>query len=206
MPEDTGRTRQKARTRRALLEAARRLMERGENPAVAAVADEAGISRATAYRYFADAEVLTLEAALDGEVLSPEAVLEGANDVRERVLRVQRYTFMLVRGAESRFRLFLARALDASVAGRGTPRGARRLAMYEAALAPIRERMDPEAHETLLCALAALSGIEAHVALRDVCGLDDARADAVTAAAAAALLDRFLPLVKGGGGGRQVPA
>ena len=43
-----GRVQQKARTRRDLLKAARRLMDSGELFSVNAVADAAGISRATA--------------------------------------------------------------------------------------------------------------------------------------------------------------
>src|SRR3954471_22991017 len=50
--ETSGRTRQKARTRRALVEAARELLAAGSNPTVEQAADRAGVARATAYRYF----------------------------------------------------------------------------------------------------------------------------------------------------------
>ena len=50
--EATGRTKQKARTRAALLDAARALLSEGRTPTVEEAAEAAAISRATAYRYF----------------------------------------------------------------------------------------------------------------------------------------------------------
>ena len=88
---DLGRTSQKARTRRDLLAAARRVLDRGQTFSVNAVADEAAISRATAYRYFSDPDALMLEAVLDGQFATPEEVVGDAEDTRERVHRVQRY-------------------------------------------------------------------------------------------------------------------
>ena len=72
---DTGRTNQKLRTRKALLDAARALAARGEPVTVTAAAAEAGISKATAYRYFAASDALTMEAALDGVFATAEAVV-----------------------------------------------------------------------------------------------------------------------------------
>ena len=193
----TRRISQKARTRRELLTAARRVMERGEPVTVTAAADEAGISRATAYRYFSNADVLTLEAALDGKVASPEEIVGDAEDVRERVLRVQQYLFALVRGAEAQFRLFLARALDSWVANGGEAaqeiRGGRRLPMYEHALLPVKSQMARSDFEFLVHSLSAVSGMEAYIALKDVCRLDDAMADKIAVSNIEAILDRLLP-------------
>ena len=49
---ETGRSRQKQRTRDQLLASARKLIESGDTPGVEAVAEASGISRTTAYRYF----------------------------------------------------------------------------------------------------------------------------------------------------------
>src|SRR4028119_681710 len=64
------------RTRRAMIEAATRLVREGASPSITEVADAAGVSRATAYRYFPTqesllAEVLVpdLETALAAEAL-----------------------------------------------------------------------------------------------------------------------------------------
>ena len=49
------------RTRRAMIEAATRLVREGASPSVTEVADAAGVSRATAYRYFPTQESLLAE-------------------------------------------------------------------------------------------------------------------------------------------------
>src|SRR5215210_1713591 len=54
----TGRTNQKARTREALISAARQLLARGITPTIEAAAAEASIGRTTAYRYFPNSRAL----------------------------------------------------------------------------------------------------------------------------------------------------
>lgn len=194
---DIGRTNQKARTRKALLRAAVALMQKGEPVSVLSAATEAGVSKATAYRYFSASEPLTVEAMLDAKVATPEEIVGAAEDVRERVLRVQRYLMDLTRASETQFRLFLARALDASVASGGDMsrqiRGGRRLPMYEHALAPVRHRMKRRDFEFLVLSLSAASGMESYLALKDVCRVDDATADRIAASNVEAILDRLLP-------------
>jgi AcrR family transcriptional regulator len=56
--ELTGRVNQKARTRDALIEAARRLLASGVSPTMEGAADAASISRTTAYRYFPNLRAL----------------------------------------------------------------------------------------------------------------------------------------------------
>jgi AcrR family transcriptional regulator len=69
---DAGRPNQRSRTRKDLLEAASRLMRQGRRPTVEEVAEEALVSRATAYRYFPSADALLVEAPLEGAVPEPE--------------------------------------------------------------------------------------------------------------------------------------
>src|SRR5918997_4653355 len=72
--ERTGRTNQKARTRTALLDAARALLAEGVSPTVEQAADRATISRTTAYRYFANQRALLT--AVFPEIAS-ESLLDG---------------------------------------------------------------------------------------------------------------------------------
>src|SRR5262245_36580493 len=62
------RVNQKRRTRLALVQAARRLLGEGSTPTLADVADEALVSRATAYRYFPSQEHLLLEVVLERSI------------------------------------------------------------------------------------------------------------------------------------------
>ena len=62
---------QRLRTRKDLLRAASRLMKQGRKPSLEEIAEDALVSRATAYRYFPNVEQLLLEASLD--VAIPEA-------------------------------------------------------------------------------------------------------------------------------------
>src|SRR5579862_1725422 len=113
------RLRQKLRTRAALLAAARDLVAQGTTPTLAAVADGALVSRATAYRYFPTQEALLLELPLD--VAAPTvASLFGADapsDPEDRVALVQNALYDLARDHETQFRLFLRSSLLRSLNG-----------------------------------------------------------------------------------------
>src|SRR6059058_4946303 len=88
--QDTGRVKQKRRTRAAIVAAAAELLRAGHTPSVNEVADAADVSRRTVYQYFPTLEQLLLDATLG--LLSQRAVdeaIEGADtrggDVEERV-------------------------------------------------------------------------------------------------------------------------
>ena len=69
-PAGAGRPNQKSRTRKDLLQAAARLVRQGRNPGLEEIAEEAMVSRATAYRYFPDVGALLVESAVD--IATPE--------------------------------------------------------------------------------------------------------------------------------------
>ena len=128
----------------------------------------------------------------------PEVVVGDATDVVERVRRVHRYLFAFTRNNENAHRLFLAKALETWVSEGGRPkgqlRGARRLPMFEYALQPVRDVLPPVVFTQLLNSLSAASGIECYIALKDVCGLDDAEADLISWSNIEAILLRALKL------------
>ena len=192
---------QKNRTRAALLDAARTIIARGETPTVATVARAAGVSRATAYRYFSDPGVLAIEAVLDLDVASAQTLLEGVDEVRARVHAVARYFRAFTRTHEVGLRAFLAQVMLSWAPGGREPisRGARRVPAFEAALAPARTAMSSRAHADCVAALATTTGLEPHIVLSDVCGLDAERADRVAESMVDAILDRYLGVSEASG-------
>src|SRR5262245_13447201 len=91
--ERTGRTAQKARTRTALLDVTRDLLARGRTPTVEEAAETAGISRATAYRYFPNQRALLVAAHPEIETTS----LLGDDPPADAEARLERTTRELVR-------------------------------------------------------------------------------------------------------------
>jgi len=178
-----GRPNQKRRTRKALLEAAGRLMRQGRRPSFEEVAEEALVSRATAYRYFSGVEALLVEAALDLEVPAPEILFAGeptANPLA-RLLMVDRAMQAMIRGNEPALRQMLIHSLEQRLRGATDlpARQNRRTPLIEAALAPVRAQFAPAAYDRLVKALALVIGTESHVVFKDVLGIAHAEADAV---------------------------
>jgi AcrR family transcriptional regulator len=177
-PNTRERLNQKLRTRTLLLRAARELVSEGKTPTVAAVADAAMVSRATAYRYFPNPETLLAEVPLDVAAPTVESVFgDGApTDPEDRVALVQNAFYDLSREHESELRLFLRASLMRSRQdpdATGDPfRGARRVALLDEALKPLAEELPIDELEQLKTALAILVGGESLIVLRDVLRLD----------------------------------
>ena len=180
----------RSRTREAILAGARSLMSRGEPVTVAAAAAEEGISRATAYRYFSDPQILANEAGLAVAVLPYEEVVSGCETARQKTIAVALYIFDLSVEHQAAFRQFLARNLDAwLVHGPGDRRGARRVEMFRRALQSAHLPSDQESR--LVNGLTAASGSEAMIALYDVAKVDPVAARNAIRDVAEALLDKF---------------
>src|SRR6266851_7446103 len=73
-----GRLNQKRRTRRAIIEAAAKLVRGGQQPSVAEAAEAAVVSKATAYRYFPTQHSLLLEVGFEAIHPSAQSLLAGA--------------------------------------------------------------------------------------------------------------------------------
>ena len=193
-----GRSNQKFRTRRALLDAARQLVNEGRRPTLAGVAEKALVSRATAYRYFPNLDALLLEVLLDQKVASPEQILENADNeaAAERAARVHDFLHTLVAENEQQFRLFLKASMEQWLDFNNdsdTPlRGARRIPMLTLALAPERDKLDDETFEKLLYALSAMVSVEPFIALTDVCQIEPERGREIMRWAIMLLVDAVL--------------
>ena len=181
--EKAGRPNQKSRTRKDLLRAASRLMKEGRSPTLEDVAEEALVSRATAYRYFSGVEALLVEAALD--VAMPDENFfagDGSGDVIERLLRADKAVAGMIAENEAALRAMLVHSLQRPVDGSTLPvRQNRRTPLIEQALSPARGTL-PEAEFTRLTrALALVIGTESMLAFKDVLALDSHEAEAVRA-------------------------
>lgn len=173
---------QKSRTRKALLVAARQLLAEKATLTIPAVAKAAGISRATAYRYFADPSVLVAEAGLEVSTLPYEEITRECTTTIERVVAVALFFFDQALAHEVEFRGFLSRWLDSwRLEGRAPTRGGRRVVMFRTALADARAGIGDADCERLVSALSVATGTEAMIALLDVVGTDRATARATVA-------------------------
>lgn len=165
---ETGRTRQKQRTREAINAATRDLLRSGVIPTVEDAADTAGVSRATAYRYFQNQREL-LVAAYDWTE-SPSLVPRGIEDPEERLAAaVERITRITVEN-EAANRAMLKLSLEGHTPGEDdlALRKGRRIIWVEDALAPVRSRLGPRTFKRLVRAIAASIGIEVLVWMTDV--------------------------------------
>jgi AcrR family transcriptional regulator len=182
VPSPATRDRQRRRTRKAIVDAAAALIGRGQTPSVADIAAAADVSRRTVYLYFPTLEQLLLDATLGlvsdsvvNQALGPEPGDVG--DVEATLDRTIRALGELTADTlplgRSLIRLTVDRASDGdSSAGADLPRrGYRRVEWIERAIAPLRERIDPEAFERLVSALSIVIGWEAFIVLSDVRGL-----------------------------------
>jgi AcrR family transcriptional regulator len=193
-PARPGRPNQRRRTRKDLLEAAARLMREGRNPSLDEVAEEALVSRATAYRYFPGVEALLVEASLD--VAFPDAAAlfsDGPADVAARVEAAEAAVTEMVRANEPALRTMLAYALQTRGRDKGDEipaRQNRRSQLIEAALEP--GPFTPAVRDRLARALAFFIGTEAMLVSKDVLQLDEAESAAVKAWAMRALVEAAL--------------
>lgn len=191
----TQREDQKNRTRAALLDAARTLLMRGEMVTVTAAAREAGMSKASAYRYFSDPALLVAEAGLHLKVAPYKDIIGDAVSLRDRLVAISLYFFDLAVANETAFRTYLGLNLQAAAQsqdGRTPRRGARRIQAFLRALESESD-IAPEQARSIAAALGMATGAEAMIALFDVAGLSAEKARAVVAETAEAICDRMLP-------------
>lgn len=187
--EQTGRSHQKARTYRALVAAARDLIAHGATPTIDEAAAAAGISRATAFRYFPNQNALLVAAHPFIDAVS--LLDDGApDDPVERLALVVAAHGQQILELEHQFRTMLRLSLDPDPERRDqlVLRKGRAIAWIEDALTPLRSSMSDDEVHRLAVAIRSVEGIEAFVWLTDIAGLSRRDAIAAMAWSAQALL------------------
>jgi AcrR family transcriptional regulator len=181
---------QKARTRTAIVDATRDLIQAGAEITMPAVARAALVSEATAYRYFPDLMSLLREA-MTGIWPGPEEVLAGVADSPDPVERVAAAAEALLRrvlAAQGAVRAMIAASITRPELAAGRP--GYRFGLIDYALEPLAGTLgaaDPEGFAMLKTQLAIVVSAEALFTLTDVCGVAPEAAIASAVAAARAI-------------------
>jgi AcrR family transcriptional regulator len=184
--EATGRTNQKSRTRQALVTATRELLARGSTPQVEDAAEHAGVSRTTAYRYFANQRSLLLAA---HPQISPETLLppDAPRDLADRLdafmAAFTRYNFEW----EPQLRTSLRLALEQPGA-QPVLRQGRAVGWIEHALEPLRQDHPSVDIRRLAVGIRSATGIESLIWLIDIAGYSHEQAAETVRHTARALL------------------
>ncbi len=191
--EETGRARQKQRTRTALVASARDLVAQGGRPpTVAEAAEAASVSRTTAYRYFPTQKSLLLAAHPE---ISATSMLPAdiGDDPEERLAAALRGFLAMVVDTESQQRTMLRLSLEPVAGAPELPlRQGRAIGWFTEALSPLTPRLGADAVHRLAVAVRAVAGIEALVWLVDVAGFSQDEAVEQMVWSAVALVRRTL--------------
>jgi AcrR family transcriptional regulator len=192
--ESKGRTNQKARTQRAIVEACVGLIRQGQPVTMPEVAKAAMVSEATAYRYFPDLASLLAKALAEDWPTPTEALapVEASTDPVERVAFATRFLLGGVAERQGVVRSMISATIAQPDLGRARP--GIRFGLIECALAPFVdafESANPDLLTQLRLDLAVVASAEALFSLTDLCGLsvedaiDSAEKTASTLTAAA---------------------
>ena len=178
-----GREAQKARTRTLIVAAAGGLMQ----PTVEQAADAAGVSRATAYRYFPTQEALSVELESGDVWREVEALVNDPQtaDVGARLDRLIDAVVRTVYAEERHVRTALRVYHDIWLRNPDSPvRKGRRMDWIDKTISPV----PAEARESLRLALALAISPDAVTMLKDVARLDAEQTRRVLKGAARAML------------------
>lgn len=170
--EFTGRTRQKARTRDALVGAARDLLAEGFTPTIEQAAAAADVSRSTAFRYFPNQRALLVACfpEIGAKSLLPDPAPEGPEARLDAVTEaLAKQIVEHERELRTQLRLSLE---DDGREDRELPfRTGRAIGWIEDALEPLRGQLGDHGLLRLACAIRCAVGIESLVWLTDIAGL-----------------------------------
>ncbi len=184
----------RARTRKLMLQTATALMQRGVTPSVSDVAEAAGVSRATAYRYFPSQSALVT--AVVDEGLGPILKWHSdAEDAEERVADLLSFSMPRIVEFESTFKAALKLSLEqwarrqAGTLGEEPPfKRGHRVELLQSAIAPLRKTLPKAQFQRLAKALSLVYGLEVLIVLKDLWGLEFEETRSVALWAARALV------------------
>jgi AcrR family transcriptional regulator len=183
----------RARTYRRLLTHAMSMAKGGRLGSVAEVAAAAGVSRATAYRYFPSRSQLV--SSIVEESLGPvRRFRSSAQDGRTRLQELFEETFPRFREFEPHMRAALQLALEhwarerAGTLDEQPYRRGHRAHILANAAAPLRQQIGSAGFARLIRALSLIYGIESYVVLKDIWGATDRQVQAIARWAADALV------------------
>ena len=186
-----------ARTRKLMLATAIELMQKGETPSVTQAAEAAGVSRATAYRYFPSQSAL-VQAVVDeglGPILSWKSNL---TDAAERVDDLLRSSSRRIFEFESTFKAALKLSLEqwaqdrAGTLGEQPFKRGHRVELLSKAIEPLRRKLGRGQFSRLAKALSLTYGLEVLIVLKDIWGLGERETQDVARWAARSLVHMAL--------------
>lgn len=168
----------RARTMKLMMDTAIELMQAGETPSVSDVAEAAGVSRATAYRYFPSQADL-VQAVVD-EALGPILAWES-DDSRapDRVDDLIESSLPRILEFEATFKAALKLSLEqwareqAGTLGEEEPfKRGHRVELLQQAIAPLKKTLPRAQFLRLAQALSLTYGLESVIVLKDLWGLE----------------------------------
>ena len=187
----------RGRVFRRLLDEAVALVRRGRIPSVAEVAQSAGVSRATAYRYFPSRSQLV--SAVIAEALAPvRRAVPQQGDSKQRLHELLDRTYSRFKDYEPHMRAALQLALEhqslekAGLLEEEPFKRGQRTEILALTIEPLRNKLPKKTFNRLIQALAVVYGIEAMVILKDICGSSDRETEAVVRWMMDALVDAAL--------------
>lgn len=193
----TGRTAIRDRTRARLMEQAMAMMGAGRLPSVVEVAQAAGVSRATAYRYFSTRSHLI--SAVVGEALGPVRSFEpSSSDGLARIRELLDETIPRFVEFEPHLRAAMMLALEhqwlerAGALSEAPFRRGHRVAILRRVAAPLRRQLGARRYDRLLKSLSLVYGIESWVVLKDIWGCEFNEVNQISRWMVEALVDRAL--------------
>ena len=169
------------------MDAARQLLAAGRTPNVEEAAERAGISRATAYRYFPNQRALLVAA--HPEIEATQLLGDDApDDPHERLDRTIAELIRITIDTEPELRTMLRLSLEPRPGDDLLLRQGRAIGWIEEALAPLHNQLRPAELRRLVLAIRSACGIEPLVWLTDVALLSRRQASELMRWSALALL------------------